>query len=414
MNNQKSMREKILDDAKVCVCGHRKEDYGTPEDSFGVIAEYWNTYLGRRPGTKEAPNITAKDVSVMMALLKVARITTGTGARDSFVDLAGYAACGGEIAENEPKATESSATNNDPPVIEFDNPLYDYRLEFFSVPGPELTTALDLHPDEAVTVAVEHRAFNEKCRTRKPVEVIVAECVKEDKYAFAVAINRNKNSGHRNVWNASSSPESLRMGEIYVRGIQDIVLARADQSKNPLTAYTLKRCMHPVELAAALNIAPERVAAITVSVERQALKAKCGEGKAEGTALAELVKENKYAFAAIIYRKGAWQIRYPDRGSLETIQMGQIYSHAIQDYWFIHEKAPIWTTLKTLAEAHVLPNVERTNSNAIVFTGKSAVAIGTKILNLMSLQGEPFCCHEEWPKGPKDKTPHRLTITETE
>lgn len=104
MNDKKSMREEILDDAKVCVCGHRKEDYGTPEDSFGVIAEYWNTYLGRRPGTKEAPNITAKDVAVMMALLKVARITTGTGTRDSFVDLAGYAACGGEIAENEPKA----------------------------------------------------------------------------------------------------------------------------------------------------------------------------------------------------------------------------------------------------------------------------------------------------------------------
>lgn len=41
---------------------------------------------------------TAKDVAVMMALMKIARIKTGTGTADCFVDLAGYAACGGEIA----------------------------------------------------------------------------------------------------------------------------------------------------------------------------------------------------------------------------------------------------------------------------------------------------------------------------
>jgi hypothetical protein len=33
-----------------------------------------------------------------MALLKIARIRTGTATEDSFVDLAGYAACGAEIA----------------------------------------------------------------------------------------------------------------------------------------------------------------------------------------------------------------------------------------------------------------------------------------------------------------------------
>lgn len=34
---------------------------------------------------------------MMMALLKIARIATGQAKSDSFVDLAGYAACGGEI-----------------------------------------------------------------------------------------------------------------------------------------------------------------------------------------------------------------------------------------------------------------------------------------------------------------------------
>ena len=42
----------------------------------------------------------SKDVATMMGLLKVARIATGNKA-DSFVDLAGYAACAGEIATAE-------------------------------------------------------------------------------------------------------------------------------------------------------------------------------------------------------------------------------------------------------------------------------------------------------------------------
>lgn len=103
-NDIKCGREAVLDEARICVCGHRKDDYGSPEDSFSVIAQFWNTYLAGKPG-REDPGIDAKDVAMMMGLLKVARIATGTGTHDSFVDLAGYAACGGEIADNAPIAT---------------------------------------------------------------------------------------------------------------------------------------------------------------------------------------------------------------------------------------------------------------------------------------------------------------------
>lgn len=82
-------REDILNKAKECVCGNRQEDYGSPEDNFNLIAELWTSYTGCE--------ISATDVSTMMALLKIARIKTGSGTEDSFVDLAGYAACGGEI-----------------------------------------------------------------------------------------------------------------------------------------------------------------------------------------------------------------------------------------------------------------------------------------------------------------------------
>ena len=89
-------RSDILDTAKKCVCGQREQDYGTPESNFQLIADLWNDYLF--PSLHENKNvISPKDVAMMMALLKIARIRNGGGTGDSFVDLAGYAACGGEI-----------------------------------------------------------------------------------------------------------------------------------------------------------------------------------------------------------------------------------------------------------------------------------------------------------------------------
>jgi hypothetical protein len=38
------------------------------------------------------------DVAVMLALLKVARIKQNPNHTDNWIDIAGYAACGGEIA----------------------------------------------------------------------------------------------------------------------------------------------------------------------------------------------------------------------------------------------------------------------------------------------------------------------------
>ena len=86
-------RAEILHEAEKNVCGQRAQDYGEPEDNFAVIAAYWSTYLGYP--------VNAKDVALMMGLLKIARSTTGKGSPDNYVDLAGYAACAGEIASRE-------------------------------------------------------------------------------------------------------------------------------------------------------------------------------------------------------------------------------------------------------------------------------------------------------------------------
>lgn len=94
-------RKETLEKAIECVCGQRELDYGSPENNFETVGLLWSTYLcAAHPDyTLKFPlnGITPKDVAVMMALLKVARIATGK-AEDSFVDLAGYAACAGEIA----------------------------------------------------------------------------------------------------------------------------------------------------------------------------------------------------------------------------------------------------------------------------------------------------------------------------
>lgn len=89
-------RAEILHAAEKCVCGQREQDYGTPEDNFKTIAELWEAYLNKACTKGVNVRVEAKDVAVMMALLKIARIAAGGGKADSWIDLAGYAACGAE------------------------------------------------------------------------------------------------------------------------------------------------------------------------------------------------------------------------------------------------------------------------------------------------------------------------------
>lgn len=90
-------RKEILENAMRCVNGDRDEQYGKPENSFMTIAHLWNIYLNAAD-VNDGVSITIKikDVPAMLALLKIARIATGVQKDDNWIDLAGYAACGGE------------------------------------------------------------------------------------------------------------------------------------------------------------------------------------------------------------------------------------------------------------------------------------------------------------------------------
>ena len=84
-------RSEILAAANRIVTGEREAQYNSPERSFETIAALWSAYLHAE--------ISAVDVACMMALLKIARVKTGSGKADNWIDLAGYAACGGEIED---------------------------------------------------------------------------------------------------------------------------------------------------------------------------------------------------------------------------------------------------------------------------------------------------------------------------
>lgn len=83
-------RNEILLKAEEAICGRADERYGSPEDNFERIAEFWSTYLGTQ--------LVAEDVAVMMVLFKIGRVASGQFNEDNFIDMAGYSACAGECA----------------------------------------------------------------------------------------------------------------------------------------------------------------------------------------------------------------------------------------------------------------------------------------------------------------------------
>lgn len=97
-------RGDILDKARTCVCQDRNREYGEPEDGFKLIAALWEPVI-RESCVSPGADVSVKPdtVALLMALLKIARATQNLGHLDNWVDLAGYAACGGEIARKEEK-----------------------------------------------------------------------------------------------------------------------------------------------------------------------------------------------------------------------------------------------------------------------------------------------------------------------
>lgn len=90
------LRAQFLDEVKKLVCEDRNVTHGDAEDNFRVIALLWNVYLKNSDGGEELDN---KDVAIMMGLFKISRLMTNVNNIESWLDLAGYSACGGGIVK---------------------------------------------------------------------------------------------------------------------------------------------------------------------------------------------------------------------------------------------------------------------------------------------------------------------------
>lgn len=89
-------RTDILAAANAAITVDRAATHGEAENSFGLIAAYWAAHLDHP--------VTAVDVATMMVLFKCARMAGNPAHLDNYVDAAGYAAIGGELATGEATA----------------------------------------------------------------------------------------------------------------------------------------------------------------------------------------------------------------------------------------------------------------------------------------------------------------------
>ena len=69
----------------------RDKEYGPADRNFDDIAQSWSVFFG-------IP-ITASDVAIAMALVKIQRLKHNPTHEDSWVDLCGYAALGSELSQ---------------------------------------------------------------------------------------------------------------------------------------------------------------------------------------------------------------------------------------------------------------------------------------------------------------------------
>jgi hypothetical protein len=99
-----SPRASALNEARDLITGDRNNQYGPPTQDFDRTAKLLNAMgYARIDAEGVVQDILPSDVALIIAQVKVSRLMHSRRKRDSWVDLAGYAACGFECAEEEGK-----------------------------------------------------------------------------------------------------------------------------------------------------------------------------------------------------------------------------------------------------------------------------------------------------------------------
>jgi hypothetical protein len=98
-------RAKLLREAERLVTNDRNNSYGPPTQDFDRSSGILNA-LGYRKN--EGQLLQAHDIAIIVSAVKLSRLMWSPEKRDSWVDIAGYAACGYECTERMSYDTPSS------------------------------------------------------------------------------------------------------------------------------------------------------------------------------------------------------------------------------------------------------------------------------------------------------------------
>lgn len=83
-----------MTEAQRAIYGQRAADYGDVTENFEHTADLISAYLG--------VEVTALDFANIMIIVKMSRVRNTKYHHDSYVDIAGYAACAQRVYEGEP------------------------------------------------------------------------------------------------------------------------------------------------------------------------------------------------------------------------------------------------------------------------------------------------------------------------
>jgi hypothetical protein len=111
---KQSVRGSVLSEADHLVNGDRNNAYGPPTQDFRRTAGMASSFGFRFAAHEGAEPValSAHHVAIFIALVKLSRLAWTPQKRDSWVDLAGYAACGAECAFEDPAPVQLKLFEN--------------------------------------------------------------------------------------------------------------------------------------------------------------------------------------------------------------------------------------------------------------------------------------------------------------
>ena len=93
----------VLEEARDLIYGQRADDYGDAQSNFQRMADLVNPIIRKADG-----NLTATDMALVMIQVKIARLQESPDHEDSWIDIAGYAALGAQIAITAPERSPTA------------------------------------------------------------------------------------------------------------------------------------------------------------------------------------------------------------------------------------------------------------------------------------------------------------------